>query len=668
MKNRQETLKQRKRRHRRTVSLIYAAIVLLGVLSVMLMDRAIVAQKLETERSAIQRSLNTIEFRLERLIESYSHMSRSLAVAQSFEAASEFQTLAYLLRNNNPSVINIARSKNFIITDVHPTQPNHHLLGYNYRDHPEKLKSVQQALDTKETVIVGPMELVQGGFGLLLRNAQPGQDNIVGNVVLDFERVLVEAGMGSQPKVFKASARVSNDQGTGGNVIFGAESVWNSDPVRANVSLGDTVLELAKIPAGGWQVDKSHRYVLVLTTGVLALIAFLGVNYARRLIIERAEARRHLLNAIESVQDGFVIFDRHDRMVMCNTRYRDYFEASRDLIVPGARFEDILREGVRHGLYPKAAGREENWIAERLELHANPHGQTEIELSDGSWIKVSESKTSNGSTVGIRTDITELKTALQTAEMAMRSKSEFINNMNHELRTPLSVVLGYVAFLAKVEIYPEYQALKQAIGSDVKLSHLLDKFTDVIVKQATISEVSGKHLLDLINSVLDWAKLSSDNVTLNLENTELDTLLNNLGVEFGPVAEDKGLRLEVFADPVSIDGDSLRLRQIFMNLINNAIKFTETGYVRVSLSNESGLAKVVVEDTGEGIPNDQLDLIFDRFSQVDGVQTQRQTGTGLGLAITKNLVELHGGSISVTSVYGQGSKFQVVFPIQNAPV
>ncbi|WP_052261402.1 ATP-binding protein [Ruegeria sp. ANG-S4] len=657
-------LSQRKRRHKRTITLIYAAIVLLGVLSVAFMDRFIVAQKFEAERASVQRSLNSIRFRLERLIDSYSHMSRSLAIAQSFEADTEFQKLAGLLRNNNPSVINIARSKDFIITDVHPIEPNRQILGHDYRDHPDQLKSVQAALDTRETVIVGPTPLFQGVFGLLLRNAQPGQDNVVGNIVLDFERVLREAGMGAEPTVFMSSARIIGDDGADGPLVFGKPSVWDADPVRAEVTLGGTVVELAKTPTDGWHIDTSHRFILVLTTAVLVLIAFLGVNYARRLIIERAEARRQLLNAIESIHDGFVLFDRNDRMILCNERYRGFFETSKDVIVPGARFEDILRHGVRHGQYPEAIGREEDWIAKRMELHANSHGQTETELSDGRWIKVSEARTSQGGTVGIRTDITELKKALQTAEQAVRSKSEFINNMNHELRAPLSVVLGYIAFLRKVEIYPQYKALRNALESNPQHLKLLQEFTDVIVEQATKSESSGKHLLGLINSVLDWAKLSTGNVTLNPQKIDMDKLLNTLGEELGPVAADKGLNLEVTVEPAPVEGDPLRMRQIFMNLINNAIKFTEFGAIKISLEEQDGTVTVAVEDTGQGIPDDQLELIFNRFIQVDNAQKDGQAGTGLGLAITKNLVELHGGHISVSSTFGQGSRFQVVFPDQ----
>ncbi len=623
------------------------------------MDRAIVGQKLEANRAAAQRSLDLTKFRLEQLIESYSHMSRSLAVAQLFETEEEFQMLAQMLRDNNPSIVNIARSQNFIITDVHPVEPNRDLLGYDYREDPQQLASVQRALDSQETVIVGPMILLQGRLGLLLRNAQPGPDNVVGNIVLDFNRILTEAGMETEPHVFASSARIE-DADTRKRVVFGAETIWSDSPVLAELALGDVRLELAKTPAGGWKTDTAHRPVLILTTAVLVLIALFGVNYAQRLIVERAEARRQLMDAIESIHDGFVIFDRQDQLVLCNQKYRDFFKASSNLIVPGTTFEAILRDEVEQGQYPEAKGREEEWITERLELHANPHAQTEIELADGCWLKVSESQTSNGSTVGIRTDITKLKKALQTAEEAVGAKTEFINNMNHELRAPLSVILGYVAFLRKVELYPQYKALRDALETDAKLVQLLDDFKGVIVNQATKSEASGKHLLELINSVLDWAKLSSGNVELHIETVKLDNLLNELGEEFRPAAEEKGLRLEVLAEPVSIKGDPLRLRQIFVNLLNNAIKFTDSGFITISAAKNAAAALVTVEDSGRGIPGDQLNMIFDRFIQV-GANHKGQTGTGLGLAITKNLVQLHGGQISVSSTYGEGSTFQVMF-------
>lgn len=623
------------------------------------MDKAITKQKLEAERSAVQRSLNLTTFRLERLIESYSHMSRSLSVAQMTETEVEFQTLAQLLRDNNPIIINIARSQDFIITDVHPIEPNRALLGYDYRDYPQQLATVQHALDSQETVIYGPIRLLQGGLGLLLRNAQPGPDNVVGTIVLDFNRLLTEAGMEAEPREYASSARTEIAE-LGTQIVFGTETVWSDAPVLTEVGLGDVRLELAKTPAGGWKADTAHRPVLILTTAVLVMIALFGVNYARRLIVERSDARRRLVDAINSINDGFVIFDRQDRLLLCNQKYRDFFDVSRHLIEPGTAFETILRDEVRQGQYPEAEGREEEWITERLELHANPNAQTEIELANGSWLKVSESQMRDGSTVGIRTDITELKKALQAAEEAIGTKTEFINNMNHELRAPLTVILGYISFFRKVELYPQYQALKNAIGTDAELSRLLDDFTGVIVNQATKSEASGKHLLGLINSVLDWAKLSSGNVELNLETVQLGTLLTELSEELGPTAEKKGLRLEVRVEPVSIEGDPLRLRQIFVNLLSNSIKFTDKGYVAVSVVQDGTSVVVSVKDSGRGIPDDQLNLIFDRFIQVNANQ-KGQTGTGLGLTITKDLVQLHGGQITVSSTYGVGSTFQVRF-------
>lgn len=623
------------------------------------MDRAIVGQKLEAERVAVQRSLNLTKFRLERLIESYSHMSRSLAVAQRLETEEEFQTLAQVLRDNNPSIINIARSRDFIITDVHPIEPNRELLGYDYRDKPQQLASVQRALESKKTVIVGPITLLQGGLGLMLRNAQPGEDNVVGNIVLDFDLLLIEAGMESEPHLFKSSARIE-DEDAGTRVVFGAETVWSEEPVLSEIELGDVRLGLAKVPAVGWKTDTAHRPVLILTTAVLVMIALYGVNYARRLIMERAKARRQLVDAIESIPDGFVIFDRQDRLVLCNQKYRDFFKASSNVIVPGTTFETILRDEVAQGQYPEAKGREEEWIAKRLQLHANPNAQSEIALADGSWLKVSESQSSNGNTVGIRTDVTELKKALRTAEEAVSSKSEFINNMNHELRAPLTVILGYIAFLRKVELFPQYQALRDAIGSDHNLVRLLDEFTGIIVQHATRSEASGNHLLELVNSVLDWAKLGSGNVELNIETVQLDKLLTELGEELSPAAEEKELMLEIQAAPVSIEGDPLRLRQIFVNLLNNAIKFTDKGFVAVSVIQTAAEVRVSVKDSGPGIPDDQLNLIFDRFAQA-GTNRKGQMGTGLGLAITKDLVQLHGGQISVSSTYGEGSMFLVTF-------
>ncbi|WP_218961169.1 ATP-binding protein [Ruegeria sediminis] len=665
MKERNETFAQRERRHKRNVSLIYGAILLLGLVSAALMDRTILAQNLVTQRASVQRSLNFVKFRIEQRLEAYSHMSSNLAAALSFEAPTDkakFQTLARLLRDNNPSVINLARARNFVVTDVHPIEANQAVLGHDYRKNPGQMHTVQKALDSDGTVVIGPIDLIQGGLGLLLRTAQPGPEKIVDTIVLDFHVFLEEAGMTSNSNAFVASARLKSATDADGQVVFGSDTVWDADPAVATVRLGDRDIEIAMIPARGWRSDPLHRPILGLITVILISVAFFGVNYARRLIIERADAKRRLLNAIESIDDGFVIFDKDDRLVMCNEKYRKVFEASRDFIVPGVSFETIIREGIKQGQYPEAEGREEEWIAERLRLHADPHGQTEMLMPDGSWIKVAESKTEDGSTVGIRTDITELKTAVQTAENAIRAKTDFVNNMSHELRTPLSVVLGYVAFLKKVEIYPQCASLKAAIGNREDLQQQLDEFVNVIVQQASKSEKSGKHLLNLINSVLDWAKLSSDNVVLKREPVDLGELLDGLSDEFKSHAAEKGILFDVEVDPVMIQADGLRLKQVFMNIIGNAIKFTDQGYVKVSVDVDDNDVTILVEDSGKGIPDNQLNSIFERFIQVDSSTRREHRGTGLGLAIAKNLVEMHGGGISVTSRLGEGSLFRVVLP------
>jgi signal transduction histidine kinase len=228
-------------------------------------------------------------------------------------------------------------------------------------------------------------------------------------------------------------------------------------------------------------------------------------------------------------------------------------------------------------------------------------------------------------------------------EIASQHKSQFVANMSHELRTPLAAILGYAELMQE----GFYEPLGQK---------LLDTLTRI--------RSNGKHLLGLINTVLDIAKIESGQFTLNMTEYAIESVVETVRSATESLAQNKKLALKTEVAkslPIGL-GDEQRITQVLLNLVGNAIKFTDTGEVRVTAKAVNGRFNVSVTDTGPGIPDHERTRIFEQFHQVDSSLTKAAGGTGLGLAIAKQIVEMHGGRIWVESTLGQGSTFQMELP------
>ena len=230
-------------------------------------------------------------------------------------------------------------------------------------------------------------------------------------------------------------------------------------------------------------------------------------------------------------------------------------------------------------------------------------------------------------------------------EVASRHKSQFLANMSHELRTPLNAILGYTELILD-SIYGDMPEKARAVLERV--------------------QANGKHLLGLINDVLDLSKIEAGQLTLSLNDYSLGEVVNGVVAAVEPLAAEKKLafRAEVASNLPSGRGDERRLSQVLLNLVGNAIKFTDKGEVKIDASAANGTFTVAVRDTGPGIaPSDQA-KIFEEFQQADNSSTRQKGGTGLGLAIAKRIIEMHGGRLWVESSPGAGSTFSFTVPVR----
>jgi PAS domain S-box-containing protein len=225
-------------------------------------------------------------------------------------------------------------------------------------------------------------------------------------------------------------------------------------------------------------------------------------------------------------------------------------------------------------------------------------------------------------------------------------KNQFLANMSHELRTPLNGIIGFAEFLVD--------------GKPGSVNEKQKEYLQDILN-------SGRHLLQLINDVLDLAKVEAGKMTFDSEVFSVEKAIGEVCAVTKPIAQKKGIRIEVKVAPElgCVTLDQHRFKQVVYNLLSNAVKFTDRGgKVKIrGAMRDSGRFELVVQDTGIGIKTDNLCRLFKEFEQLEAGTTHRFEGTGLGLALTRKIVEMQGGEIGVESVFGKGSSFTIVLPL-----
>ncbi len=584
----------------------------------------------------------------------------------------EFSVVASRLGTDDSVVLNIALATDGIVQNVFPLGRNSSLLGTDLKTVPSQQEGVELALKTQQPVFLGPLDLLQGGNGFILRLAFPPDMEGTGapnqlkmiSIVVDGTTFLQKYTEGAaNPQIATVITRADS-----GALIYGDPSLLAEQPIIREMATPTDMWQIASAPAAGW-AKFSPNAPAIAGLALLRIFIVCGVLWAIfGLVRKQKAAEEQLSDAIEALDDGFALFDADDKLKISNRRYHDLYGTSGDLLLPGASFEDILRGGVARKQYPDAVGQEEDWINRRLESHRQGGRVLEEKLDSGKWLRVVERKTKDGGTVGFRVDITELKTAISAANAAERAKSEFISVLSHELRTPLTVIMGYVSLLLEVGKSPAVKELQGAIEADSnpEVQKRLDLLVGYVADLASRAHRSNLQLRSLINHLLDFSKIEAGKMRLDIADCDVAEILENISHAFREIAEKKGLDFKVSHTTSKVDADPIRLTQILMNLVGNAMKFTDSGSVAVTVSVRSDAVLFEVEDTGCGIPAGFEDRIFGDFEQADDSFIRRAGGTGLGLAISRKLAELMGGKIGVRRNSDSGSIFWFTVPLSRS--
>ena len=392
-----------------------------------------------------------------------------------------------------------------------------------------------------------------------------------------------------------------------------------------------------------------------------------------------SEAELRLKDAVENISEAFVLWDTESKLVLCNSKYQQFHSLPASVCQPGTPYSLVA-----------GASKEpmvQQFVAGERDLNSGARSM-EVQLADGRWLQINERRTKDGGFVSVGTDITALKLQeehllesernLMTtvrdlkrqrqlaeeqsqvlaeladnyakektrAESANRSKSEFLANMSHELRTPLNAIIGFSEIMAGQMFGPMGSAKYSEYASDIRKS--------------------GQFLLDVINDILDMSKIEAGKIDLEMSNVELSIVLEEVLRLVGPRAAESKISISRdFADVPEFRADRRALKQVFINIMSNAIKFTaEGGTVKIKTMFDSNIIRIQMIDNGIGIPMRDIEKLGRPFEQVENQFTKSRGGSGLGLAISKSLVDLHGGKLLITSKVGKGTTVTVDLPFK----
>ena len=405
-----------------------------------------------------------------------------------------------------------------------------------------------------------------------------------------------------------------------GERLVGALAAVHSDPRRR---FGEDDLRLLKLfaPQAAIAIENAHLFT------------------------ESVRQRQYFEAVVQNSPVATVTIDLSGRIVELNPRFEHLFGYTREEAI-GAELDGLINteetlEQARHYTVTAAHGELTHAIGQRFR---KDRSAVMVELAAVPVI-------ANGQRVGIMAlyhDVTELLEARSAAEAANQAKSSFLANMSHELRTPLNAIIGY---------------------SEMLMEESVERDQADLVPDLEKIHGSGRHLLGLINDILDLSKIESGRMELYLERFDLAALVRDVEATITPLVARNRNRLEVRCDAAtSMTADVTKVRQILLNLLSNACKFTEDGVVRLDVelvTGENGGEEVRmrVTDSGIGMTAEQMSKLFAAFSQADASTSRRYGGTGLGLAISRRFCRMMGGDVTVTSEPGVGTTFTVALPL-----
>jgi len=630
----------------------------------------------QEEKVSVINQLGTVRARLEGVINSNLLSVAGLIAELSLNPETtqeEFARYASVILAHETQIRNIAAARDLVITHMYPMKGNEKALGLDYRKNTAQRAAALKARDLGGIILAGPVDLIQGGRGFIARTpvfvVASDHPEIRGrfwglvSTVIDVDRLYFAAGLLDPGLPIEVTLRGQDSTGADGDVFYGRPELLSDDPVLLDISMPHGSWQIAAVPKGGW-TNKAPNALEIRGAGLLVFLLLLGLSIYRQ---KQLSAKKRIEDALQDSE----------------ARFREFAESASDwlweLDAEGRFFWQSDSAGLTDGLtHGKLAGmtREElagdlmaddDWTSYRHALRHHTdirkfvyryrglEGGIHYALLNGRPLFDEFGKYAGHR--GTASDITdrkhfeeELQAAKDDAEQANKSKSEFLASMSHELRTPLNAVLGFAQMLQ----FDAGNPLTKAQGEHVK---------SILT--------GGYHLLELINEVLDLARIEAEKLELNPEDVDAGEIIADCVSMTVPLGAQRQIRIEnQFTDspPCILFTDRLRLKQVLINLLSNAVKFNnDSGSVNVNAAEtDDGFLRISVSDTGRGIAREDYKSVFDMFHRLGADPMVAQEGTGIGLTVSRLLIEKMAGRIDFDSEENVGSTFWIEIPLSSS--
>jgi PAS domain S-box-containing protein len=563
---------------------------------------------------------------------------------------------------------NFAVAPGGVQTYIYPGSEAGSMIGHDLiNDSRENVRNdVNLTIVSGDVILSGPYELRQGGFGLVARKATyvDGEFFALTTMVIDMPYIFQDVGI----NVNSSNIALRTDNQT----IIGNPDVFRQYPVLQTIYLYNKQWELARIPAGGWEASIAEQVTLfklitILPVLLLTIMSYFVLNRQRDLETSVAQQTSELRMEKELTQKYlddsgvmFFILDVDGNISLVNKKVEELLGYTRLDILGSNWLETLIPKNDRQHIreicdsmlgsksddsrYCESATLTKNGDLKLVMWHAsaikNEFGEITGMLAAGK--DITERKETENALKNFAEELSIKNEELKSLDLL---KNEFISNISHELRTPMNSIKGFAELMYYENMGKLSTEQKNALSKIINSSQDLEK---------------------LIDSLLYVASSRKGGIKCSLVSLDLRKLLSEITNNVSHDAESKGIRLSLYIDSSlpMIKGDEEYLAKVFWNLLNNAIKFTTSGgNIILSASLIGDKVHISVEDTGIGIPHEQLESVFDDFYQVDGSPTRKYSGTGIGLFISKKIVISHGGDIWLESTKDVGTTVHVILPV-----